>query len=61
MRLPFLHAPSLQIGQLVSFTLSSAGEALGAGVQQPGADDDDDDESVLLQKPVQRKAVRKQT
>ena len=49
-RLPFLHAPPLRIGQEVHFTLSSAGEALGIEVLQPAADV----ESSLLRKPVQQ-------
>ena len=56
MRLPFLHAPSLRIGQEVRFTVSSAGEALGVEVLQPRADE----ESSVLRQPVQQKAEREQ-
>ena len=55
-RLPFLHAPSLRIGQEVRFTVSSAGEALGVEVLQPRADE----ESSVLRQPVQQKAEREQ-
>ena len=55
-RLPFLHAPSLRIGQEVRFMVSSAGEALGVEVLQPGAEG----ESGLSQQPVRQEAERKQ-
>ena len=54
-RLPFLHAPFLRIGQEVRFTVSSAGEALGVEVLQPGADE----ESSALQH-LKQKAEREQ-
>ena len=56
-RLPFLHAPPLRIGQEVLFALNSTGEAEGIEVQLPGADK----ESGLLRKPVQQKAQHEQT
>ena len=55
-RVPFLHAPSLRIGQEVRFTVSSGGEALGVEVLQPGADE----ESSVLRQPLQQRAERKQ-
>ena len=58
-RLPFLHAPSIRIGQEVRFTVSSAGEALGVEVLQTGAEEESS-ESGLLRKAVQEKADREQ-
>ena len=51
-RLPFLHAPSLRIGDKVRFSVSPAGEARGVQVLQPGVEAE---AGVLLQ-PVWQEA-----
>ena len=53
-RLPFLRATTLRIGQQVRFLVSSAGEALGIEVLQTAADV----ESNLLRKPAQQQKAK---